>query len=154
MTDNPTFITQEGLDKLKEELNHLVTVKRKEVAKRIQEAKELGDLSENAEYSDAKDEQAFTVGRIQEIGALIGTATIIEKDTNSQVVQVGSRIRVKDAGEEKEFTIVGSSEADPIKGLISNESPMGKSFLGMKKGDEVSFAAPKGIINYQILEIS
>jgi transcription elongation factor GreA len=154
MIAEQTFITPEGLAKLKEELNHLKTVKRQEVAKRIQEAKELGDLSENAEYSDAKTEQAFTEGRIQEIEAVIRDAKIIEKDTSSSVVQIGSRILVKEDGDEKEFNIVGSNEADPIKGFISNESPMGKAFLGRKIGDKVSIEVPKGIVNFEIVEIS
>jgi len=149
-----TFITKEGLKKLEEELEQLKTVKRKEVALRIQEAKELGDLSENAAYSDAKDEQAFLEGRVQEIETTLRTATVIAKDDNSENVQVGSTIRVQGNGEEKQFTIVGSNEADPIKGLISNQSPLGRAFLGKKSGDRVAIDAPKGMIEYEIIEIN
>ena len=154
MTADKTYITSEGKKRLEEELDHLKTVKRKEVAKRILEAKELGDLSENAEYSDAKEEQAFNEGRILEIEETVRSATIIAKDENSQIVQVGSVIVVKNDGEQQEFTIVGSNEADPSSGLISNESPMGKAFLGKKVGDQVQIQAPKGIIGFEIIEIS
>ena len=142
-----TFITQEWLDKLKEELNYLKNTKRKEIAKRIQDAKELGDLSENAEYADAKNEQAFMEGRIQEIESIIRSAKIIQKDTNNISIQIGSQILVKDESQEKEFTIVGSKEADPVNGLISNESPLGRAFIGRKVGDKVEVDAPKGRLN-------
>jgi len=153
MVENQTFITEEGLTKLKEELEHLKTSKRQGVAKRIQEAKELGDLSENAEYADAKEEQAFTEGRILELEETIRNAKIIQNDKKSSTVQVGSKIFVKNQDEEKEFRIVGSNEADPSKGLISNNSPMGKAFIGKKAGDAVEFSAPKGKVVYEILEI-
>lgn len=149
-----TFITKEGLIKLEEELLELKNVKRKEVALHIQEAKELGDLSENAAYSDAKDEQAFLHGRILEIEATIRNATVIAKDNNSKVVRVGSSLTVSGNGEEKQFTIAGSNEADPAQGIISNESPMGKAFLGKKPGDRVAIEVPKGMIEYEIIEIS
>ncbi|MFH1597707.1 MAG: transcription elongation factor GreA [Patescibacteria group bacterium] len=154
MVEDQTFITKEGLSKLKDELDQLKNVKRKEVAKRILEAKELGDLSENAEYADAKEEQAFLEGRILEIEAIIRSAKIIEKDNNSRIVQIGSEIQVKGNGEERQFTIVGSNDADPARGYISNESPMGRAFIGKRPGENVEIIAPKGKINYEVVAIS
>ena len=154
MVEDQTFITKEGLSKLKDELEQLKNVKRKEVAKRILEAKELGDLSENAEYADAKEEQAFLEGRILEIEAIIRSAKIIEKDNNSRIVQIGSEIQVKGNGEERQFTIVGSNDADPARGYISNESPMGRAFIGKRPGENVEIIAPKGKINYEVVAIS
>ncbi|MBU0597784.1 transcription elongation factor GreA, partial [Patescibacteria group bacterium] len=134
MAEQNTFITSDGLNKLKNELDKLKTKKRKEIAERIQEAKELGDLSENAEYVEAKNEQAFVEGRIQEIDSLIKHATIIKQTKTGDTVEVGSKIKIKDDNDTKEYYIVGSNEADPSKGKISNESPIGKAFLGKKIG--------------------
>ena len=152
---NQTFITQEGLQKLEQELNYLKTDKRKEIANRIQSAKDLGDLSENAEYSDAKDSQAFNDGRILELGEIIRSATIIKEHQGSGAVTVGNSIKIKDeeTGDIREYEIVGSQEADPVGGKISNESPLGKAFLNKKKGDIVEITLPKGIVRYQIIEI-
>jgi len=151
-----TYVTKEGLERLKEELKTLKTVKRKEIAFRIQEAKELGDLSENAEYAEAKNEQGFIEGRIIEIENILKNAEIISEsgtiDTNS-VVQVGSTITIKDAAKERILTIVGSNEANPVKGLISNESPLGQAFLGKKVGEKVEVTVPKGVMVYKVLNI-
>ncbi|MFH1610933.1 MAG: transcription elongation factor GreA [Patescibacteria group bacterium] len=152
---NQTFITQEGLKKLEQELEYLKTDKRKEIANRIQSAKDLGDLSENAEYSDAKDAQAFNDGRIMELQEVIRNATIIKEHQGSGAVAVGNSIKIKDeeTGDIREYEIVGSQEADPVGGKISNESPLGKAFLNKKKGDMVEITLPKGIVRYEIIEI-
>lgn len=152
---NQTFITQEGLKKLKQELKYLKTDKRKEIANRIQSAKDLGDLSENAEYSDAKDAQAFNDGRILELEEIIRNATIIKEHQQNGAVTIGNSIKIKDeeTGNVREYEIVGSQEADPVGGKISNESPLGKAFLNKKKGDMVEITLPKGIVRYEIIEI-
>lgn len=148
------YITAEGLKKLKEKLEFIKTVKRREIANRIKVAKELGDLSENAEYQDAKDEQAFNEGKIIEIENTIKNAVIIDKNGQHNIVAVGNSVKVKNNASEKEFTIVGSNEADPPLGKISNESPIGQALLGKKKGDTVEVETPGGKIEYKILEIS
>ena len=142
--DNPTFVTAEGLEKLRVELTMLKTTKRKEIASRIQEAKELGDLSENAEYAEAKNEQAFVEGRIQELEVILKNATLIQAREGSTSIRVGSVVKVKSEAGEQEFEIVGSNEADPNGGKISNESPLGKSLLGHKVGDAILVTLPKG----------
>ncbi len=148
------FITAEGLEKLKEELEELKTVKRRKIAERIQSAKELGDLSENAEYSEAKDEQAMNEARIAELEETVKNITTIDdRHLNSDVVHIGSTLVVKCNGETKEFTIVGSNEADPSKGKISNETPLAIAFLGHKSGDEVEVEIPSGKMRYEIVEI-
>lgn len=155
MTDKITYITADGLKKLKEELEHLKTVTRMEISERIREAKELGDLSENAEYSDAKDEQTFIENRIAELEAIIRNVQIIKKNKKNGIVQIGSALKLKmENGKEITYTIVGSSEAKPLEGKISNESPLGKAFLGKKEGEIVDVSVPKGIIKYTILEIN
>jgi len=155
MPGKETYITTEGLEKLKEEFNYLKNTKRKEVANRIQAAKDFGDLSENAEYADAKEEQAFTEGRIAELEEFLRNAVIIKEKNGNVTVNVGSRIRIKEkkSGEMKEYEIVGSQESDPLVGKISNESPLGKAFLGHKVGDLVEISVPKGIIEYEIVEV-
>ncbi|MFA5134652.1 MAG: transcription elongation factor GreA [Patescibacteria group bacterium] len=157
MPQQDTFITAEGLEKLKKELHNLKIEKRKEIAERIQEAKELGDLSENAEYVDAKNEQAFVEGRVQEIEAIIKHATIIKEHTKSRgTVNVGSKIKIKDNedSETREYHIVGSNEADPAEGKISNESPIGQAFLGKKVGDVIEINVPKGSKKFKIIAIA
>lgn len=149
----PFYITAEGLEKLKQELRELKTVKRKEVAKRIEKAKELGDLSENAEYADAKDEMAFVEGRIIELGNNIARAVIIEESKNKDKVTIGSRVTVICNGTEKTYTIVGSNEADPLKGFISNETPLGAALLHKEKGDEFEVKTPKGVMKCKVLKI-
>ena len=155
MTDNKqTYITQEGYDRLTDELNYLKNHKRREVAERIATAKELGDLSENAEYSDAKDEQSFVEKRISELENIIRSVKVIKKSKKSTSIQVGSRIEIEDASNnKKKYTIVGSNEAEPMTGKISNESPLGQAFLGHKQGEEVVVHAPKGKITFRILKI-
>jgi len=148
------YISAEGLQKLKEKLEFLKTTKRREIANRIKVAKELGDLSENAEYQDAKDEQAFNEGEILEIENTIKNAVIIDKNGQHNIVEVGNSVQVKTTSGEKEFMIVGSNEADPPLGKISNESPIGQALLGKKKGDDVEVETPGGKIKYKILAIS
>lgn len=153
--EKQTYITQEGLDRLKQELEHLKGTKTKEIAERIATAKELGDLSENAEYADAKDEQAFTATRIAELEDIVRNVKIIKKDKKASAVQVGSNIEVEDEqGNTKEFAIVGSNEADPVAGRISNESPLGQAFLGHKVGEVAEAEVPKGKIKFTIKKIS
>ncbi|HXV26608.1 MAG TPA: transcription elongation factor GreA [Candidatus Paceibacterota bacterium] len=147
------YFSKEGLEKLKEELSWRTGTLRKEIAARIKEAKEQGDLSENAEYSEAKDAQSTNEGRIQELDALLENAVVISSSSKSGVVNVGSRVKVKTGSDTKEYTIVGASEADPLRGLISNESPLGSAFLGHKKGDKVTVTTPKGTAEYKITEI-
>lgn len=152
-SDDIVYLTGEGLDKLKKELEHLKNIKRKEVSNRILEAKEYGDLSENAEYAEAKDEQAVVETRIMELENLIKNSQVIQSSKKSDIVRIGSVIKVIVNDTEKTYSIVGSQEADPINGKISNESPMGQAFLGCKVGDVVSIDAPKGVIKCTVLEI-
>jgi len=148
------IISQEGYDKLKKEVDHLTNIKRKEIAERIEKAKELGDLSENAEYQDAKDEQAFNEGRIMEITNLLKNLTVIEGDNkNNYEITMGSNVTVKVNGLEKKYTIVSFNEADPVEGKISNESPLGVAFLGKKKGNKVKVHTPRGESEYEIIKI-
>ncbi|MDP3836756.1 MAG: transcription elongation factor GreA [bacterium] len=147
------IITQEGYDKLQDELNNLSTIKRREIADRIERAKELGDLSENAEYSEAKDAQALNEGRILELTNTLKNVTVVEKMNGQAEVAMGSTVTVKTDGKEKTYTIVSFNEADPLNGLISNESPLGVSFLGKKKGAVVSVETPRGVIEYKIIKI-
>ncbi|MBI4457391.1 transcription elongation factor GreA [Candidatus Uhrbacteria bacterium] len=152
MTDKPTYVTKEGLAKLKEELHFLKTEKRREIAERIEKAKDLGDLSENAEYTQAKDDLSFTEGRIIELDDLVNRAVVIE-EKHGDTVSIGATIRVNYDGKEKDFTIVGSNESDPLKGRISNESPLGQAFLGHKVGEVVEIKVPSGTVRYTIAEI-
>lgn len=147
------IVTQEGYDKLKNELELLKTVRRKEIANRIQVAKDMGDLSENAEYSEAKDAQAFNEGRISELSSMLKNLTIVKNGNDKDIVGMGSRVSVVANGKKKDLTIVSFNEADPLEGKISNESPLGKAFLNKKKGAKVSVSTPSGIIEYEILDI-
>jgi transcription elongation factor GreA len=147
------YITKEGLEKLKVELEDLKKNKMPDVIERIAKAKELGDLSENAEYQDAKDEQGFIAGRIAELENLINKSEIITENSNKDVVTIGSTVRALCDQDEYEYTIVGSNEADPGQGLISNESPIGRAFLGTKIGDKVVVTTPKGEMECEVLEI-
>ena len=155
MDEKETFLTPEGLRKLEEELEHLKVVKRKEVAERIKQAKDFGDLSENSEYEDAKNEQAFVEGRILTLDAMLRSVKVIDNhDTRSDVVTIGSTVRVTDeTGEDVTYTIVGSAEADPINDKISNESPVGRALLGKRKGQAVTVQAPAGAIRYTVKAI-
>jgi len=154
MNNKPTYLSREGLAKLREELEEMVTVKRVEVAQRIHDAKEHGDLSENAEYEDAKNEQAFVEGRIQTLEALIKNATLIDEHHSTDFVQIGSTVRVKSDDGTDSYTIVGSAEADPAQGKISNESPVGRALLGRKKGDRIVVQVPAGDDTYTIVSIT
>ncbi len=147
------IITQEGYDKLQQELKTLTVVKRKEIAQRIQTAKDMGDLSENAEYSEAKDAQAFNEGRIGELKQMLKNLRIVKNGKNKNKVGMGSKLKVENNGKEKELTIVSFNEADPLNGKISNESPLGKAFLDKNKGAKVSVETPKGVMEYEILDI-
>ena len=148
------FITAEGLEKLKEELSYLKVTKRQDIAKRIQAAKELGDLSENAEYSEAKEQQALNEVKIAEMEETLKNAEMIDnRHSGSDVVQIGSTIKVKNGKAERVLTIVGSNEADPSEGKISNESPLAMSFLGHKADDNIEVETPKGKVEYKIIEV-
>jgi transcription elongation factor GreA len=149
----PTYLSKDGLEKLRTELEEMVTVKRPEIAQRIHDAKEHGDLSENAEYEDAKNEQAFVEGRIQTLEALIKNATIIAENTSTDHVQIGSTVEVESPDGTETFTIVGSAEAKPTEGRISNESPVGRALLGRKKGDKVLVRVPAGDFTYRVVTI-
>lgn len=154
MADKISYISAEGLEKLKQELKELKTVRRREIASRIETAKALGDLSENAEYHEAKDEMAFSEGRVQEIEGILKNYSIIEKDTSNTTVHIGSTIEVEVGDKKKTFKIVGLNEAEPLQGLISNESPLGSAFLGQSKGDTVEVTTPGGAQKYTILSVS
>ncbi len=150
---NDQIISQEGYDKLKEELDNLTTVKRREIAERIERAKELGDLSENAEYSEAKDAQALNEGKILELLGILKNVTVVETVNGGNEVLMGSRVTVKSDKGEKEYAIVSFNEADPLAGKISNESPLGVAFLHKKKGDTVEVETPRGVVKYKIMKI-
>lgn len=152
-----TIITDEGLRKLESELEELKTVKRKEIAEKIKVALSFGDLSENSEYDEAKNEQAIIEGRIAEIENQLKNVQILdENELTTETVHVGSRVRIKerDSDETEEYRIVGSTEADPMSGRISDESPIGKSLLGHRQGEEVEIIIPNGVIYYTIMEIA
>jgi transcription elongation factor GreA len=154
MNNKPAYLSKDGLEQIRQELEELVNVRRAEVAARIHEAKEHGDISENAEYEDAKNEQAFVEGRIQSLSALIKNAVVINETHSTTHVQIGSTVTIQsDDGKEK-FTIVGSAEAAPAEGRISNESPVGRALLGRKKGDTVVVTVPAGDTSYKIVSIS
>lgn len=148
------LLTQEGLLKLNEELKHLINEKRKEVIERIREAAAHGDLSENADYAQAREEQSFIEGRIIEIEDMIKNAEIITASKQHNTVSIGSTITVKVNGDEKTYQIVGSNEANPLEGKISNESNVGQALLGKRKGDKVVVSTPAGDKEYEITEIN
>lgn len=153
MVNNEIIITKEGYLKLKEELKEREKKTRREIADRLRSAKELGDLSENDEYKTAKEAQSFNETRILKLKDMILNAKISE-NTNSSVISVGSKFKVKTGSSEFDYTIVGSSEADPASFKLSNESPIGKAFLGKVKGDVIEFKSPSGnLMKFEILEI-
>ena len=147
------LLTPEGLTKLNEELKHLINDKRKEVIERIREAAAHGDLSENADYAQAREEQSFIEGRIQEIEDIIKNAEIIHASSHGSSVNIGSTARVKIGNAEKSYTIVGSNEANPKEGKISNESLVGKALLGRKVHEKFSVTTPAGDMEYEIVGI-
>jgi len=156
MSSKEVILTQSGFKKLEEELAYLKSVKRREVAARIKTAISFGDLSENAEYDNAKNEQAFIEGKIITLEKMLRNAKLIENDEVSRdTVGVGSTVRLQEigGGEPMEFTIVGTAESDPANNRISNESPVGRAILGFPAGSEVAVKAPAGTIKYKILEI-
>lgn len=148
------FLTPEGLKKLEEELAMRKTEMRQKIAEIIKEAKEQGDLSENAEYSEAKRQQSDNERRIMELENEIRTSQVSSYEKGSQIVQMGSRVKVKFNGDEQEYSIVGSNEADPLGGKISNESPIGQALMGKTAGDKVKVATPAGEKEYTVLEVS
>ena len=147
------FITEEGLEKLKEELNYLKTEKRQEISRRIQAAKELGDLSENAEYSESKEQQALNEGKIAEMEETFKNAQTIDNNHDSNIVSIGSTVTIKNGEKKRTYTIVGSNEANPSEGKISNETPLAISFLGHKVDDKVEVETPKGKVESKIIKI-
>lgn len=156
MSSKEVFLTIDGLKQLEVELEELKSVSRREVAQRIKQAIEFGDISENSEYEDAKNEQAFIEGRILTLEKMLRNAKIIDDENlGTEVVSIGSRVVLRDLefGEEFECTIVGSVEADPGNNKISNESPVGKAILGLPKGETVEVSVPAGVLKYQIVDI-
>ena len=154
--EKKNLMTYAGLKKLEDELHELKVVRRKEVAEKIKEAREQGDLSENAEYDAAKDEQRDIEARIEELEAILKNAeVVVEDEADTEKINVGCKVLVYDEEleEEVEFKIVGSTEANSLQGKISNESPLGKALIGAKVGDEISVEAPAGMMNYKILKI-
>ena len=149
-----TFLTREGFQKLQEELDFLRSVKREEVAKRLHEAMEGGELIEDAEYEAAKNEQAFVEGRIQELQDLLANARVIEQTSKSDTVQVGSKVTIEEDGNSPEiYMIVGPAEASPRDGRVSNESPLGRALMGHRANDKVRVDAPAGAFNVQIIKV-
>lgn len=147
------YLTTERLEELKKELNELKTAKRIEVAERLKRAKELGDLSENSEYFEAREEQAQVETRIVELEEMVKNASVIKMTSGKTKVQIGSTIDVVKDGKKSVFTIVGSNEASPETGRISNESPLGRAFLGKEAGESVQVKTPKGEVTYKIAKI-
>jgi transcription elongation factor GreA len=155
-TGKQVVLTYEGVKKLEEELEYLKTVKRKEITQKIKTALSFGDLSENSEYDEAKNDQAFVEGRIVQLENMLKSAKVIdEDDITTDAVSVGCIVKVKDLeyDDEIDYSIVGSAEADPGQLKISNESPVGRNLLGKKIGDTVEVSVPDGVIKYKILEI-
>ncbi|MDA8234529.1 MAG: transcription elongation factor GreA [Clostridia bacterium] len=156
MNEKEVILTLDGLKKLEQELEQHKSVKRREVAERIKQAIEFGDISENSEYEDAKNEQAFIEGRILTLEKMLRNAKLIDDvDIQTDIVSVGATVLIKDMefDDEIEYTIVGTAEADPINNKISNESPVGKAILGQKIGSTVEVNVPAGILKYKILNI-
>ena len=156
MDEKKNILTYEGLKKYEDELHELKVVKRKEVAEKIKEAREQGDLSENAEYDAAKDEQRDIEARIEALEKILKNAeVVVEEDVDLNKISIGCKVKIRDFefDEDLEYKIVGSSEANSLKGKISNESPVGKALLGAKKGQTVSVETQAGIIKYKVLSI-
>jgi transcription elongation factor GreA len=153
--DKKIYLTKAGAEKLKIELDNLLINERKAVAERIKTAKEHGDLSENSEYSDAKDQQSFIEGRIIEVEHILKNAEIIdESHLDCSNIKIGCTVNLEANEKELKYKIVGSTEADPEKGYISNESPIGKALLGKKKGDVVEVSVPAGVKKYKISKVA
>ncbi|OLC53332.1 MAG: transcription elongation factor GreA [Chloroflexi bacterium 13_1_40CM_4_68_4] len=152
-TEKPVYVSAEGLRKLEDELERLRTERRREVAERIHAAMEFGDYSENSELEDAKNEQAFLEGRILTLEQMIKNAAVIDQNGHHDTVELGSHIVVESDGERSQYTIVGSAEASPADGRISNESPVGRALLGHRAGDIVRATVPAGVIEMKILAV-
>jgi transcription elongation factor GreA len=149
-----TFLTRDGLKKLEEELNFLRNVRRVQVAERLHNAQEDGELIENAEYEDAKNEQAFLEGKILALEAMLSNAVVINNDGPDGVVSLGNKVTIKEAGGKPEvYQLVGAAEANPKDGRISNESPLGRALLGRKVGDDVKVNAPSGTLSFRVVAI-
>lgn len=150
----PSFLTKQGFQKLQEELEYLRTTKRHEVAERLHEAMEGGELIEDAEYEAAKNEQAFVEGRIQELEILLGNARVIDETEKSDIVNVGSTVTIQEGDNPEElYTIVGPAEASPRDGRISNESPLGRALMEKRAGDTVKVDAPAGSFTVRVLKV-
>jgi transcription elongation factor GreA len=155
MVQKKIHVTKQGLEKLESELKQLITIQRPEVAEKIKRAREVGGTENNAEYDDAKNEQAFVEGRILMLENIIKNATIIESPAIPGVVELGDKVLIRNQdGKIEQFTIVGSTEANPVEGKISNESPVGRALLGKKSGDKVAVQTPAGLIKLLIMEVS
>jgi len=152
-TDKPVYVSAEGLKKLEEELEQLRTVRRKEIAERIHSAMEFGDFSENNELEDAKNEQAFVEGRIMTLEQMVKNAVVIEQNGHHDKVEIGSSLVVEVDGERESYTLVGSAEANPGEGKISNESPVGRALLGHRAGDKVKAVVPSGVVELKIVQV-
>lgn len=153
LASDMAYMTKQGLEKLKGELEELKGPKRRELAERLRKAIAMGDLSENFDYKDAKEQQEFLERRIAELTREVSEAQVAEKGSPGSEIQVGSEVKVESSGELLTFSIVGAAEADPLKGKLSAESPMGRSLLGRAKGEDVEVDAPGGKARYRILEV-
>jgi len=155
MGQKKILITQEGLAKLQSELEQLLSVRRQEVASKIKRAREMGGTENNAEYEDAKNDQAFVEGRILMLENIVKNATVIESPALAGVVEMGDKVLIQNQdGKIEQFSIVGSAEANPVEGKISNESPVGKALLGRKIGDEVEVTTPAGVLRLLIMDVT
>ncbi len=154
MTQQQSYLTPEGEAKLKSELAELTGPRREELSQRLRSAIQMGDLSENADYHKAKEDQGFLEGRIQEIEAILRSAVLIEENTNKEVISIGSRVTIQEEGFPPEtYHLVGPTEADPRNGRISHESPIGRALLGRKVGETAEAEAPGGVIEFKVLKI-
>lgn len=154
--EREVVLTEEGYNKLKVEIEHLQTVKVREVAERIKEAREFGDISENSEYDDAKNEQAQVAARIIMLEQQLRNARVVDaENVSTESVSIGARVTVKDLASKKnsEYSVVGSAEADPRAQRLSSESPLGKALLGKKKGEKLTVTTPRGAMEYQVMKI-
>ena len=155
MDERPVLLTKEGLRQLEEELDRLVQVRRSEVAERIRQSRDFGDIAENSEYAEAKNEQSLVEGRILTLESMIRNAVVIENEPREKgVVGVGAKVTVKTDEGDETYDIVGAAEADPRRGRISNESPMGRALLGHRSGDEVEWTSPSGTSRVKIVKVS
>lgn len=155
MAEKQVMLTEEGLKKLEDKLDHLKSVRRGEIAERIKQAIEFGDISENSEYEDAKNEQAFIEGEIMTLEKMLRNSQLIEDSASNDTVHLGCTVVIKDLefNEDLEYTIVGSAEADPTELKISNESPVGEAIIGQAVGSVVEVHVPAGVLQYKIIEI-